>query len=113
MIPEGGCEWFDADQVGPTVLLRHWSSGDRFQPIGMKGSVKLQDWFTNRKVPAARRRRLVVATTMDGEIFWIEGQRISERFKLDKATRRRLKWVWHRVGGLPRVGGNASVRRIF
>lgn len=91
-----GCEYFDADKVGPRVILRHWCRGDRFQPIGMKSVVKLQDWFTNRKVPRAERHRLLVATTASDEVFWVEGQRIAERFKLDKGTARRLKWVWKR-----------------
>src|SRR5262249_18795499 len=89
-----GCELFDADKVGLLVRLRHWRRGDRFQPIGMDGEVKLQDWFTNLKVGRARRRELLVATTALGEIFWVEGLRIGERFKLDKATRRQLKWQW-------------------
>lgn len=89
-------EYFDADKVGPVVTLRHWQPGDRFQPIGLGQPVKLQDFFTNRKVPRATRRRLVVAATRAGEIFWVEGQRIGEKFKLDKRTRRCLKWRWRR-----------------
>jgi tRNA(Ile)-lysidine synthase len=91
------CEFFDADKVGTSVTLRHWRAGDRFQPIGMAAPVKLQDWFTNRRIPAAQRRGLVLAATAAGEIFWIEGQRISERFKLTADTRRRLVWRWKRA----------------
>ncbi len=89
-----GCEWFDADKVGTRVVLRHWRPGDRFQPIGMAAEVKLQDLFVNLKVASSRRRRLVVAATAEGQIWWVEGLRISERFKLDKNTTRRLKWQW-------------------
>jgi tRNA(Ile)-lysidine synthase len=90
-------EWFDADKVGSRVWLRHWQPGDRFQPIGMASPVKLQDFFTNEKVPRAKRRGLIVATTADGVIFWVEGLRISERFKLTKRTIRRLQWRWKRL----------------
>lgn len=92
-----GWEMFDADMVGPRIVLRHWQPGDRFQPIGMGAAVKLQDWFTNRKVSRDRRRELIVATTSAGEIFWIEGQRIGERFKLTTETRRHLVWRWKRA----------------
>lgn len=92
--PVTQCEFFDADQVGATVVLRHWRPGDRFQPIGMKTAVKLQDWFTNQKIPATRRRELLLATTATGEIFWVEGLRIGEGFKLTKATRKMLAWRW-------------------
>jgi tRNA(Ile)-lysidine synthase len=92
--PRAGREFFDADKVGSTIALRHWRPGDRFQPIGMKTSVKLQDLFGNQKIPRARRHELAVATAASGELFWVEGLRISERFKLDKATVRCLSWGW-------------------
>ena len=62
----------------------------------MTAVVKFQDWFTNQKIPRARRRALIVATTAGGEIFWVEDQRIGERFKLTAETQRRLIWRWQR-----------------
>jgi tRNA(Ile)-lysidine synthase len=94
--PPQGRESFDADKVGSPILLRHWKPGDRFQPIGMARPVKLQDFFTNEKVPPAQRRQLIVAATAKQEIFWVEGMRISERFKLSQQTIRRLQWRWKR-----------------
>ena len=90
-------ESFDADKVGSPVRLRHWQPGDRFQPIGMACPVKLQDFFTNQKIPRDRRRQLMVAATAQGEVFWVEGMRISERFKLTQQTNRRLQWRWKRL----------------
>jgi tRNA(Ile)-lysidine synthase len=90
-------EQFDADKGGQAIGLRHWRPGDRFQPIGMAGGVKLQDLFTNRKIPRDERHGLVVATTAGGELFWVEGLRLAERFKLDKNTVRGLKWCWERL----------------
>ena len=92
-----GTELFDADAVGARVILRHWRPGDRFQPIGMSRAVKLQDLFVNQKVPRERRRCLAVAATACGDLFWVEGLRISERFKLTKSTIRRLHWAWQRL----------------
>lgn len=93
-----GCEYFDADRVGDRIILRHWQSGDRFQPIGMKSAVKLQDLFTNAKIPRSRRRQLIVAMARSGEIFWVEGLRISENFKLTLRSRRCLVWNWRQTG---------------
>jgi tRNA(Ile)-lysidine synthase len=93
---QAGRELFDADKIGRRIVLRHWRPGDRYQPIGMSVAVKLQDWFTNRKVPAALRRGLLVAATAGGAIFWVEGQRIAEPFKVTAATRRCLLWRWQR-----------------
>jgi tRNA(Ile)-lysidine synthetase-like protein len=91
-------ELFDADAVGRGVLLRHWRPGDRYRPLGMETAVKLQDWFTNRKIPAARRRQLVVGETAQGEIFWVEGERIADGYKVTPQTKRCLLWRWQRAG---------------
>lgn len=91
-------ERFDADRVGADFTLRLWQPGDRFQPIGLPRAAKLQDLFTNAKVPQAERRQRVLGVTGRGEIFWVEGLRIGEQFKLTAATRRTLEWRWHRRG---------------
>ncbi|HEX4348822.1 MAG TPA: tRNA lysidine(34) synthetase TilS [Verrucomicrobiae bacterium] len=85
-------EVFDADKIGGEIILRHWRPGDRFQPIGLKSPVKLQDLFVNAKIPSLRRRELVLATTKTGDIFWVEGLRIGEQFKLTPQTRWKLVW---------------------
>ena len=90
-------EFFDADKVGGRITLRHWRPGDRFQPIGMKSALKLQDWFVNQRIPRARRRELVIAAAETGAIFWVEGLRIGENFKLTPQTKRCLIWRWQRA----------------
>jgi tRNA(Ile)-lysidine synthase len=95
--PRVGSEIFDADKIGPRIVLRHWQPGDRFHPIGMSSSVKLQDLFTNRKIPREQRPALVLATTQNGVLFWVEKLRISEQFKVSKWTNRRLQWQWKRL----------------
>ncbi len=99
-----GTEWFDAGEVGARVTLRHWRRGDRFQPIGMERAVKLQDLFTNMKVPREERHRRVVAVTAEWTIWWVEGLRIGEMFKIQRETGRFLKWMWNR----DRQGGKGS-----
>ncbi|MBA4147696.1 MAG: tRNA lysidine(34) synthetase TilS [Verrucomicrobia bacterium] len=87
-------EFFDADKVGSSIELRHWRPGDRFQPIGLGHEVKLQDFFVNLKIPVEERRQKVVAVAENEEIFWVQGLRISDRFKLKQGTVRKLKWSW-------------------
>ncbi|MGZ8900861.1 MAG: tRNA lysidine(34) synthetase TilS [Limisphaerales bacterium] len=101
MVPERGSpqvrgEYFDADEIGSTVTIRHWQRGDRFQPIGLKGEAKLQNLFTNLKVSPAEKRRRLLATDAQGKIFWVEGLRISEKHKVSEATARILLWSWRR-----------------
>lgn len=101
-------ERFDADQVGQRITLRHWHRGDRFQPIGLAESVKLQDLFANAKVPRAERHTRVVAVAESGELFWVEGFRIGERFKLTPRTRRVFDWRWQAGGRVTLPGQSAT-----
>jgi len=94
--PQAGTEYFDAEKVGKKIWLRRWQPGDRFQPIGASSPRKLQDLFTNLRVPRAQRHERILATTSHGEIFWVEGLRMTEKFKLDEQTTRRLQWQWRR-----------------
>ncbi|MFO1501271.1 MAG: tRNA lysidine(34) synthetase TilS [Verrucomicrobiota bacterium] len=102
--PPAGMERFDWEKVGSVVRLRHWQPGDRFQPIGMAGAVKVQDLLTNQKIPVRQRRGLVVAETLAGQIIWIEGLRISESFKIDAQTGECLEWRWERKGKDQKAG---------
>ena len=92
--PVPGVEFFDAERVGPRVLLRHWQAGDRFQPIGLGRSAKLQDLFTNAKVASPAKRERVIACAENGEIFWVQGLRIGEMAKIRPQTKRVLEWHW-------------------
>lgn len=91
-----GVEFFDAGLLEPRIRLRHWRSGDCFWPIGMAGKVKLQDWFVNEKVPMRERRLRVVAESGKDGLFWVEGMRIGERFKVGSGTKRIVRLEWRR-----------------
>jgi tRNA(Ile)-lysidine synthase len=96
LTPSKGVERFDSDRVGSSLVLRHWRPGDRFQPAGLGRPKKLQDLFTDLKTPTEERRHRLVAETMDGRIFWVEGLRISETFKIAPGTKAWLEWRWRR-----------------
>jgi tRNA(Ile)-lysidine synthase len=48
----------------------------------MRGSKSLQDLFTDRGVPRSLRHQVPVVT-VDGEIAWVAGVAVSERFRLE------------------------------
>ncbi len=70
--------WVCADVTREGLVLRSWSEGERFGPLGMKGTKKLSDFFTDEKIPQAERERIAVVARPDGEILWIVGHRVSE-----------------------------------
>ncbi|MBI2438575.1 MAG: tRNA lysidine(34) synthetase TilS [Lentisphaerae bacterium] len=59
------------------LKARSWRSGDRMRPLGLKGSKKLQDIFTDGKLPLGLRHRLPIIEC-GGEIIWIPGFRIAQ-----------------------------------
>jgi tRNA(Ile)-lysidine synthase len=65
--------------LGPAVTVRSWRDGDRMRPLGLGGSKSVQDLFTDRKVPRALRRTLPVVES-GGEIVWVAGVAVDERF---------------------------------
>lgn len=87
--PEGGA-LLDADVVGGQVVMRQRRPGDRMSPLGMEGTKKLQDVFTDLKIPRYHRDRVPVFTAASGEIVWVAGGSIDHRFRLTPSTRRAL-----------------------
>ena len=74
---------FDADKVGDSPIeVRSYRLGDRIAPSGMEGSRKLQDIFTDQKVPRAQRPSIPVVVCR-GEIIWIPGYRTARGWEVD------------------------------
>ncbi len=92
--PIAGREWVDADKLAGSIALRTVQSGDRFQPLGMSGAVRLQNLFVNARIPRERRAHQLLATDGAGEIWWVAGLRLGERARVEPGTRRFLEWKW-------------------
>ncbi len=66
------------------IHVRSWQASDRMNPLGMKGSKKLQDLFVDAKIPRQERERIPLFIIND-EIVWVPGYRISRKWALDSA----------------------------
>lgn len=73
--------YFDPELVKFPIEVRSFKTGDRFSPLGMQSSKKLQDYFTDIKLPKFLRSRVPIFIS-DGEIMWAGGIRIDDRFKV-------------------------------
>lgn len=78
-------EYFDADLLPKRLILRSWQPGDAFQPIGMRGTMKVSDFLTNEKVPLLDKLNVLVLATSN-DIIWVCGMRISDKFKVTEKT---------------------------
>ena len=82
-----GIEFVDISRCTKNFELRNWKVGDRFHPIGMKGTKKISDFLTEQKVPVAERKNKLVLTN-SGKIVWVVGYRIDDRFKVTNKTKK-------------------------
>ncbi len=71
--------WLNA--AADALVVRSWQPGDRMNPGGMTGSVKLQDVFVDRKVPQAQRDRVPIFVCGD-EIVWVPGYRVARGWEV-------------------------------
>jgi tRNA(Ile)-lysidine synthase len=67
------------------LVVRNRRRGDRFHPLGMQTDKKLKDFLIDRKIAADVRDR-VPLLVWNGEIVWVAGVEISERFKVTDPT---------------------------
>ena len=69
--------FLDLEALGDVVTVRTRSPGDRFQPLGMSGTKKLQDFFTDAKVPRQQRDSIPLLVCERG-IAWVVGHRVAQ-----------------------------------
>jgi tRNA(Ile)-lysidine synthase len=77
----------DADKIQFPLTLRHWRHGDRFHPLGMKGSKLLSDFFVDQKFTEAQKQNVFLLVSAESEILWVVGYRIDDRFKVTSETK--------------------------
>ncbi len=77
------------------LRLRHWQSGDAFQPLGMGGRrQKLQDLFSNAKLSRFEKDRIWLLETADSHICWVVGLRADERFRVSEQYPSCTRLTW-------------------
>ena len=90
-------EYVDADRAGQNgLVLRSWRRGDRFVPLGMRQQKKLSDFYVDAGIPASEKQQYPVLTSASGEIIWVCGLRIDDRFKITDGTRHVLRLQFQR-----------------
>ncbi|MBD1394046.1 tRNA lysidine(34) synthetase TilS [Mucilaginibacter glaciei] len=78
----------DAELLVYPLTIRPWQRGDQFYPLGMKTRQKLSDFFIHQKVPLNRKNEVPVLVNGNGDIIWVGGYRLSERYKVSANTKK-------------------------
>lgn len=78
----------DAGKLIFPLKLRRWQQGDFFYPLGMKFKKKLSDFFTAEKVPLHQKRDIPLLVNGNGDIIWVAGYRLDDRYKVNNNTKK-------------------------
>ncbi|MXV16052.1 tRNA lysidine(34) synthetase TilS [Hufsiella ginkgonis] len=78
----------DTERLVYPLLVRSWRQGDVFRPLGMKGQKKLSDFFTSQKIPLNQKSAIAVLVNGNGEIIWVAGWRMDDRYKINQHTKK-------------------------
>jgi tRNA(Ile)-lysidine synthase len=81
--------FFDADKVTFPLLWRNWKKGDSFQPLGMSHKKKISDFLVDNKLSLVDKKNVTVLES-SGQIVYVVGWRIDDRFKITDQTKRIL-----------------------
>ena len=82
--------YFDESKLSFPLKVRKWKAGDSFQPLGMSGKKKLSDFFIDNKMALTDKEDVFVLMS-EGDVIWVVGHRIDDRYKVLSGTKRILK----------------------
>lgn len=80
------------DKLIYPLKIRNWEQGDSFKPLGMKGMKKVSDFFIHKKIPLLEKKQVPLLINGDGNIIWIAGYRLDDRFKITSKIKKIIKF---------------------
>lgn len=89
IVKDNNIGYFDYDKIKNPLILRKWKYGDKFMPLGMKNFKKLSDFFIDNKFSLGDKQKTWLLIS-NGNIIWVIGHRIDERYKITENTKKAL-----------------------
>ncbi|RDY21375.1 tRNA lysidine(34) synthetase TilS, partial [Criibacterium bergeronii] len=81
---------FDYDKIKGDIILRNREAGDKYKPIGLKGTKKVKDILIEKKVLPQDKYKYPVLCDENG-IMWLYDYRIDENYKIDENTKKVIR----------------------
>ncbi len=88
---KGFVEFFDADTLSYPLSVRPWREGDRFCPLGMKGTRLVSDFMKDSGLSIIERQYVHLLVDANDRPLWVIGLRIDNHFRLSQSTTRMLR----------------------
>ncbi|MFW5760717.1 MAG: tRNA lysidine(34) synthetase TilS [Cyclobacteriaceae bacterium] len=73
------------DKLQFPLTVRPWRQGDKFNPLGMRGSKKVSDFLIDQKIPLNLKNKIYLLESKN-QVAWIINYRLDERFKVTDET---------------------------
>jgi len=70
------------------LIIRFRQDGDKFIPLGMKQHKKLSDFLIDSKVPLPQKEKIPLLINGNGEMIWVAGLRLDNRYKVNATTKK-------------------------
>lgn len=80
----------DREKIRLPLIVRRWKEGDYFVPLGMNNRKKLSDYFVDNKFSRIKKEETMILES-DGDIVWVMGERLDNRFRVTESTRTVLR----------------------
>ncbi|MDR0970122.1 MAG: tRNA lysidine(34) synthetase TilS [Lentimicrobiaceae bacterium] len=77
---------FDFETLSFPLEIRKWKQGDRFKPLGMKGSKLVSDYFVDHQFSVFQKQQTYLLVDRNNAIVWIIGHRIADNNKITQKT---------------------------
>ena len=79
-------EYVDASKFDKQLLIRNIDKNDRFTPLGMRGTKKVNDYLSDQKrSPVLKSDTLAICNNND--IVWVAGERINNKYRITKDSK--------------------------
>ena len=87
----------DNSRLEKPLTLRPVQRGDRFRPLGMKGSKLVSDYLTDRKKTLPEKQRQLAVVDRNNNIVWLVGERPAAPYAVTSQTSEVLilRWEQH------------------
>ncbi|HQF43951.1 MAG TPA: tRNA lysidine(34) synthetase TilS, partial [Ignavibacteriaceae bacterium] len=92
IIKDSNIEFISADGLQSIFQIRNWKDGDKFNPIGMKGTKKVSDYLNDIRMDSFEKKNQLVLLN-NNKIVWIIGKRLDDNFKITSTTKKALKLI--------------------
>lgn len=77
--------WIDRDQIQFPLIIKKQEKGDKFIPLGVHYFQKISDYMTDHKFSLIDKEQTWLLCN-EGQIVWIIGHRLDERYKVTEQT---------------------------